>query len=387
MENLEVWGICLTFAAEKYTQTMNNEETNKPQSQPEIVLEEGFEQPLNIGMVSNYNDSEETRILLTPEACGILVSAGNIVTVEAGVGIDVDFSDEDYARYGVRIAPREQVLALPVVLSYRPLQVADIRRMQPGGTNLCMLDNTLFDRKVVDEYLSRNITLGCLNNMLSHNGEPIFANVLDEIDGRVAIMYAQENLSFLGGGKGVLLAGVAGINPCEVLIIGTGTKVMFAAMAAIAAGASVTVMDNDISSLQEMRDFCGDRLTTCAVHPRVLLNRVKTADVILLDHCTRDFEMPRTRDSVMKDNVYLLDLADTDPSQSVPRTVAMAMSNILVNFFEEMALKNGVDGMIVTTPGMQEGIVTYRGKLVDKLIASYLGTHGMDLGLLLAGGN
>ena len=55
--------------------------------------------------------------------------------------------------------------------------------------------------------------------------------------------------------------------------------------------------------------------------------------------------------------------------------------------FEEMALKNGVDGMIVTTPGMQEGIVTYRGKLVDKLIASYLGTHGMDLGLLLAGGN
>ena len=158
---------------------MNNEETNKPQSQPEMVLEEGFEQPLNIGMVSNYNDSEETRILLTPEACGILVSAGNIVTVEAGVGIDVDFSDEDYARYGVRIAPREQVLALPVVLSYRPLQVADIRRMQPGGTNLCMLDNTLFDRKVVDEYLSRNITLGCLNNMLSHNGEPIFANVLD----------------------------------------------------------------------------------------------------------------------------------------------------------------------------------------------------------------
>lgn len=366
---------------------MNHQESHAPEVQSDGIFEEGIEQPLNIGMVANYSDSEETRILLTPEACGILVSTGHIVTVEAGVGIDVNFSDDDYIKYGVKIAPRESVLALPIVLSYRPLKPADVRRMQPGSTNLCMLDNTLFDRQVVDAYLKQNITLGCLNNMLSYNDEPIFANILDEIDGRVAIMYAEENLSFLGGGKGVMLAGVAGINPCEVLIIGTGTKVSYAAMAAINAGASVTVMDNDVSSLQDMRQFCGERLVTCSIHPKVLLNRVKTADVILLDHCTRDFDMPKNLESVMKENVYMLDLADTDPSQSVPRTVAMAMSNILVNFFDEMTLKNGVNGMIITTPGVQEGIVTYRGKLVDKLIASYLGTHGMDLSLLLAGGN
>lgn len=71
----------------------------------------------------------------------------------------------------------------------------------------------------------------------------------------------------------------------------------------------------------------------------------------------------------------------------MPRTVAMALSNVLVNFFDEMLLKNGFDGMLATTPGVQSGIVTYNGNLVDKLVAAYLSMPSVDLGMILAGSN
>ncbi len=165
--------------------------------------------------------------------------------------------------------------------------------MKKGATLFTMMGSDMFEAPVIKALLDMEITSGCFDNMYSHNDEPVFANIIDEIDGRASIMYAQEFLSYVGGGKGVLLAGVAGINPCEVLIIGDGTTTYAAAKAAMAAGAYVTLMNNDISALQVAKQVCGDTLNTIAIHPRVLFNKVKTADVILIGKCTRPFEFPK----------------------------------------------------------------------------------------------
>ncbi len=125
--------------------------------------------------------------------------------------------------------------------------------MRPGATLLCMMDNTLFEKEVTTALLEHKITLGCLDNMVSHNDIPVFADIIDELDGRASIMYAQDRLSFLGGGKGVIPAGVAGTNPCEVLIIGDGNVECAAANAALDAGAYVTLMNNDISATPRAR--------------------------------------------------------------------------------------------------------------------------------------
>jgi alanine dehydrogenase len=342
---------------------------------------------LQIGIIGNYPESDETRFLLTPEACGMLTSAGMSVCMEQGAAIDIDFKDETYAEYGVKISERDQVLKSDIVLSYQPLKTRDIAKMTIGAHLLCMMSNRLFESAVIKALVDRNITVGCFDNMLSYNEEPVFANIIDEIDGQAAIMYAQEALSFLGGGKGVLLGGAAGIAPCEVLIIGDGNKVCSAANAALRIGATVTLMNNDISALQVMKSVCDNRLVTAAIHPKVLYNKVKTADVIIMDSCTRSFEMPQKLSIAMKETLYMLDFTKTEPSVTVPRTVAMAISNVLVNFFDEMAIKGGFDSMLATTPGMQCGIVTYKGKLVDKLIGSYLGMPGVDLSMMLAGTN
>lgn len=338
----------------------------------------------SIGLPANYADNEETRFLLTPEACGLLTSAGFHVVMEADAGIDISFSDDAYAEYGVEIADREKALKGDVVLSYAPVNAGDVKKMRKGATLLCMMGDELFRADTVKALLDNQIICGCLDNMYSFNDEPVFANIINEIDGRAAILYAQEHLSYLGGGKGVLLAGVAGINPCEVLLIGEGMDICHAAKAAIAAGASVTLLNNDISSLQNARQFCGDGLTTLAIHPRVLYNKCTTADVLILGTTTRPFSFPSKLNRVMKDSAYVLDLKNYHPSVSVPRSVAMAISNVLVNFFDEMIIKNGFEGMILSAEGVQAGIVTYHGKLVDKLIASYLGLPGVDIKMMLS---
>ncbi|MDE6811594.1 MAG: hypothetical protein K2J15_04510, partial [Muribaculaceae bacterium] len=198
-----------------------------------------------IGLPSNYADDEETRFLLTPEACGMITSSGLKIRMEADAGIDISFSDDAYAEFGVEISDRDTVLKSDLVLTFTPLKEADVEKMRPGATLLCMMGNDLFKAETIKALLDRRITCAVLDNMYSYNDEPVFANILNEIDGRAAILYAQEHLSYLGGGKGVLLAGVAGINPCEVLLIGEGMDVCYAAKAAIAAGATVTLVNND----------------------------------------------------------------------------------------------------------------------------------------------
>lgn len=360
-------------------------------AEPDVQLEEatrvGGGRRLKIGIVGNDPKSDETRQFLTPEACGLLTSAGIDIMMESKAGIDLCFSDEMYAEYGVKIVTRAEALQAGIVLSYLPLPVKDVKRMQSGAAVLCTMSQALFDEHLVRVLLEKKITLGVLDNMYSFKDTRVFADLIGEINGRAAIIYAQEAMSFLGEGKGVLLGSVGGINPCEVLIIGAGIEVESAAMAAMSTGALVTLMDNDVSTLLEARRNCSDRLVTASIHPKVLYNKVKGADVIILGTCSRPFEMPRNLSVAMKDSVYVLDFSEVEPSVSVPRTVAMALSNVLVNFFNEMLIKDGLMSMIASSDGVRAGIVTYCGHMVDKLVGSYTGHPAVDLNVLLTGTN
>lgn len=354
---------------------------------PERISSADGDGATTVGIVANYDDSGETRFLLTPEACGLIGASGLRVVIESGAGAGISFPDESYAGFGVEITTRDRAMKCDIVVSFAPLRELDILRMRKGGILLCMMDATLYEREIVDALLDHQVTVCCLDNMESFNGIPVFADIIDELDGRASIIYAQHSLSLLGGGKGVILAGVAGLNPCEVLVLGDGNVEIAAAMAALDAGAYVTLMNNDISALQSARQICGPQLNTVAMHPRVLFNKVKTADVILAGTCTRPFEFPLKLRLAMKPNVFFLDFNETHPSVTAPRTVAMALSNPLVNFFDEMLLKDGFDAMLSTSPGMQRGIITYRGNLVDKPVASALGMPCVDLSIILAGRN
>jgi alanine dehydrogenase len=373
------------MTSQKQEAASDMQSTLATQPQPEMMPNPASN--IHIGLVGNYADTDETRLLLTPEACGMLTSYGIRISMESGAGVDISFTDETFAEYGVEIVTREEALKCNTVLSFQSLRAKDIKKMTKGASLLCTMGNTLFEESTIKALISQHIACGCLDNVISHHDVPIFADILDEIDGRAAIMYAQESLSYLGGGKGVLLAGLAGLTPCEVLVIGTGTKAVAAANAAAAAGARVVLMDNDASSLQLAAPNCDSRVERILIHPRVLTNLVKSADVIIMATTTRSFSFPKSLSSSLKDSIYVLDLNETHPSISVPRTVAMAISNPMYNFIEEMAINNGLKGMLITSPGVQSGMVTYEGKLVDKLIGSCIGMPSIDIRVMISSSN
>lgn len=351
----------------------------------ELAVDERLMRPV-IGIVGNYSDSSETRFFLTPESSGLL-SNDFTVLMETKAASDINYTDDEFVEYGVEIVTRKEALKADLVLSFLPLKVADLKKMRRGATLVCISDDSLFEREYIKALTDNEITLIALDSIESHNGETVFANVLDEIDGRTSVFYAAEALSFLGKGTGILLAGVAGITPREVLIIGEGSRVHYAAKTALAVGAQVTLMDNDVSALQVAQSECGDRLITCAIQPRVLTDKVSKADVIILDACTQSFTFPKKLSLAMKKDVYFLDFSETSPSVSVPRTVAKAISIPLINFLNDMAIKNGVENLIALTPGVQQGVITYRGQLVNRLIGSCLSMPSADLRMMFTDPN
>ncbi|MCM1005682.1 MAG: hypothetical protein NC402_05220 [Prevotella sp.] len=363
---------------------MNTKTNYTPQ--PEMANTMEAKRSFSLGVLNNYPDSEETRQFLTPEACGMLVGAGIDIWLEAGAGININYSDEAYAENGCVLKTRAEVLACDVVLCVRPLRTDDVLRLKKGATMLTLFDPQL-PKQTVEALAQRDATMIALDKMVSENGVRIFSRILDEIDGRAAILYAQEGLSFLGEGKGVLMGGIPGLQPCEVLLIGAGARILAAAKAALQTGARVTLMDNDIAALDDAIAACGDRLITSSIHPKVLYNDVKHSDVIIIDSCTREFTLPDSLTFAMKENVYFLDLNETVPSLIVPRSVAMAISNLLINFFNDTLRLGGMKRIISTVPGVRAGMVTYRGHLVNKQIASSLGVHALDLGIMLTQSN
>src|SRR3546814_15906389 len=102
---------------------------------------------------------------------------------------------------------------------------------------------------------------------------------MSEITGNTAILIAAEYLSNLKNGKGMMLGGVPGIPPCEVVIIGAGTVSEFAARAALGLGAEVKIFDNSLYRLRRLQDNLNSRVFTSVVQPKVLSKALLPFDV------------------------------------------------------------------------------------------------------------
>src|SRR5690554_535245 len=117
--------------------------------------------------------------------------------------------------------------------------------------------------------------------LYDNSGVSPFVTSISEIEGASSITLAAELLSNANGGKGILLGGMPGISPTEVVIIGAGVAGTMAARSAIAMGALVKVFDNDISKLRKIRHELGNPVYTSTLQPNVLKNVLRSADVVI----------------------------------------------------------------------------------------------------------
>lgn len=384
----------------------------------EELLETGRKRKrISIGILCEKEESEK-RVALTPEACNLLVETGNEVFVQKGAGRGANYSDNDYSENGAVITSTdEEVLKCDVVLSVAPFTRQDIGKLKGNQTVISYLNVLKQDEQGIRMLMKKNISAIAYEKIRDANNEIPVVESMSEISGITSILIASEYLSNLHGGKGVMLGGIAGVTPTEVIIIGAGTAGEYAARAALGLGSVVKIFDHSVHKLRKFQSLVGQRLQTSVYHPQVLRKALKSADVLIgaieIDdlkpwyHITEEMVMSMKKGSVvidlsidrggciettecreLKDSVYekhgVIHFSAWNLPSRVARTASIALSNILAPLLQEISDSGSLDFMLKTKQGLSEGVYIYRGILTNETLGQKFGILSKDINLLLA---
>ena len=360
--------------------------------------------------------SFDHRFPFTPEGAGMLVAKGFKVKMEEGAARHIHYSDQAYSRCGVEIVKRAEALAADIVVYLPPLEVQEAARLKRGALLLTFMRPADTNPLAFKMLLERNIITLNLLEVRDHAGNRPFNDILQEIAGRASIAVAASLLADAIHGKGILLGGVAGVVPCEVMVIGSDMSAYAAAQTALGLGATVRMFDNDIYRLRETMRILGAGVIGSTLHPRVFSSALRSADIIVATNTAHDsavvgcdmvdvmkrgvicFDLTANPGSAFPSmQVVDLDLAspsDNNPSEptrlcyinagnAVPRTVAMALSNTFVTLLDDILVCDGVSNALKLNSGLREAVMTFIGKCVSVDVARRLGIRHVDINLLI----
>jgi alanine dehydrogenase len=384
----------------------------------EEMLAIGRKQKKLIIGIPRENHQIEQRMPLTPEAVEVLVSKGHEVYIETKAGEGARYTDTDYSECGGFITDnRQKIFSTDIVLKVSPLEPAEIELLTGNQVVISSVHMSHLSETYIKGMISHKITAIAFDHIKDEYDCYPFVQSMSAISGISSIIMAGEYLSNHSGGKGVMLGGISGITPTEVVIIGAGTAAEFAARAALGFGAFVKVFDNSPHNLEKLQQNLGQRLHTSIFHPNVLRKALKSADVLIGTMLLPE-KGPRyfiTEDMVreMKKGSVIIDLSidqggciETsefrtllDPMyirhdvihfcvpnmpSRVARTASIALSNILSPLLVSLANSGGFKPFIKANMGARSGVYLYNGILTNEYIGNRFDLPSKDIDLLMA---
>lgn len=384
----------------------------------EEMLEVGNKnKSLYIG-IPRETEFQEHRVVLVPEAVSLLVNNGHRVLIESNAGKHANFSDRDYSEAGAEIAySASQVYEADIILKIAPPSSKEIEMMKHKQTLFSALQLTVQPADTLRMLMEKKITAIAWDYVKDEEGIYPIIRSMGEIAGTTSILIAGELLSNINDGKGLMLGGVAGITPTEVVVIGAGTVGQFAARSAIALGASVKVFDNSVYRLRRLQRDLGTHIFTSVIQPKVLRKALMRADVAIgalrasygRTPCVVTEEMVEN----MKDGSVIIDVSidqggcfETSRvtthekptfkeygvvhycvpniASRVSRTASYALSNIFSPLVLDIANRGGIDKLIRTDKGFRHGVYIYNGTLTSSYLGETFHLPYKDLDLLIS---
>lgn len=226
--------------------------------------------------------ADENRVALVPAGAEALTDAGHDVLLERGAGRGSGFSDSDYERSGARIVPDPDSLWEPadLVLKVKEPLPPEYSRMREGQVVF-----TYF-HFAADERMSRAVLeSGCVavayETVQLPSGELPLLTPMSEVAGKMAAQKGARYLEKISGGSGLLLGGVPGVLPAEVLILGGGVVGTNAAKVAAGFGAHVTILDIDLDRLRYLADVMPANVDLLYSNRHNILEQLERADLII----------------------------------------------------------------------------------------------------------
>ena len=363
------------------------------------------------------SEEGEKRIALTPEAVNLLVENGNEVLIQKGAGAGSNYNDSDFSENGAQIVSGAAVFDADVVIKVAPFSEQEADKLKGHQVILSYLNVLKLSEETLAKLMKRKVTALSFEKIKDCDGMIPVVESMSEISGITSVLIASEFLSNMHGGKGVMLGGVTGITPTDIVIIGANTAGEYAARAALGLGARVKVFDSSVNKLRRFQNLVGQRLETSVFHPQVLIKSLKSADVLIgaIDledlrpwyYITEDMVRMMKKGSVvidlsidrggciettecraLKDPVYekhgVIHYSAWNLPSRVARTATIALSNIFTPLLQNLADSGGITSMLKNDHGLRNGVYIYNGILTNETLGQKFGILSKDIDLLQA---
>ena len=350
---------------------------------------------------------KESRVGLVPSSVSELVRRGHEVIVETNAGQGIGASDSDYQAAGAKIMPdAASVFAgaemIVKVQEPQPSEWVQLRRDQILLTYLHLAADAAQTKGLMESGCTA-IAYETITDV--SGGLPLLAP-MSEVAGRLSVIEGAAHLKANAGGRGVLISGVPGTEPADVVIIGGGVVGVNAAKMAVGMGAKVTVLDKSLPRLRYLSDIFGPSITTRYSSADVLAKAVCNADMVVGAVLVPGASAPRlvSREmlSQMRPGSVLVDVAidqggcfetskattHDDPTYivdgivhycvanmpgSVPRTSSEALNNATLPF--TLALADKGVAALDDNPHLANGLNVSDGKIRYQAVIDALGEN------------
>jgi len=361
--------------------------------------------------------NHEYRVGMTPAGVNELVLNGHQVLVETNAGLAVGFSDQAYVAVGAKIAANAQeVFAVSDM-------IVKVKEPQPGECAMLRPDQVLFtylhlapDPEQTKALLASNCVAIAYETVTdSLGGLPLLAP-MSEVAGRLSIQAGAHALEKPQGGSGVLLGGVPGVKPANVVVIGGGVVGINAARMAVGLNADVTILDRNLNVLKAIDNTFNGRIKTLYSNALNLQEMVQEADLVigavLIPGAAAPKLVTKQMLTTMKKGSVLVDVAidqggcfetshattHADPTYivndvvhycvanmpgAVARTSTLALTNATLPFAIALA-NSGWQAALKANPHLKAGLNICKGKVTYAAVAKDLGYDYVSADSLLA---
>lgn len=347
--------------------------------------------------------ADEYRVAVLPVGVDLLVQDGHTVVMERGAGLGSGYDDGEYEAVGAELVdgPGPVYERSELIVSVKEPQEAEIAMLRRGQVVFCYF-HFAASRELTESCLEAGITALAFETLEDERGWLPLLTPMSEVAGKMSIQEGAKYLEKPMEGRGILLGGVAGVEPANVLILGGGVVGANAATVAAGLGANVVLMDVDLGRLRELDAFMPANVTGLYSDPHAIDRYLRWADLVIGAVLIPGARAPRLvrREQLagMKAGAVIVDVSvdqggcietarpttHHEPTYivdgvvhycvanipgAVGRTSSQALANATLPYLRELA-SEGVDDFLARSRGRAAALNMRDGRIANPAIAS-----------------
>ena len=371
---------------------------------------------LIIGLLKE-KEKDEKRVALTPQDVELIVKSGFEVLVEEGAGEGAKFLDLQYSEAGAKIIENvEKILKdSHIIVKISPLTDDEILKISTDAIVISALNLSTQSRQKILKMQKKKLTALAYEFFEDQSGFNPFLHSIGEIIGTSAVMIASEMLTTTAGGRGIMLGGITGLPPTNIIVLGTDIAAEYAVRIAMGLGANVKVFDRTMHNLIRFRNIFGQNLYTSTFNYGNLRKELESTDVVinsLVRQQNNHFIINEDFIQAMKEGAIIIDLKVDQGSivetaritnfekptytiygvthycvpnmaSRVAHSSSTAISNLLTDFLIEILQQHSIIPFLQYETSIRQATYMFKGVITNNFVAEKFDFKYTDINFIV----